>query len=638
MEIENDNKNNNVRDNITKVVADSININFEKDDIKIIKSGNNDEINDEIINESDENRESIKNYVKKEINCLLNNTKFVIRKEVAGMSEGNEENTYYFLCKSLPEKILSKLPLLCTLFPDFPKEIFRKNIKLSEITEDQEIEYSDLVRVITLILCDNQSIKDKYPLNYNLNYNNDLFHIVKDTVSNLIENYAKDANHSQFIIEIENNNIEENLKKIKRSNIENITNIEQNKSSKKKENVNKNANEHKDRVKLNKKFNEKETSCTIKEYLQSFKMLRKHVKLMNGEQTVDQSDCLSLLRKESYWHWRKIYSTPMSSYIKKLLGDCVIINDNTSCHNKFYFEHNSLPAKIKENFYFKSLPAKERDSSLTIANIISKILQKEEDEKIYPWLKYFKLAPLKEEIVLEQLNILYHPKYSINKNIARIIIQLLNGKQFRKITNVADRETYYEVKIDPSNSNSSDGAKMIKTSEDKKENWVKFDDLINQITKRVYVEFLGNKPKLTSNEIVKKRWSIIDSLKGKHIFEKKIKDVCYYLLWIFESKNNIRMKNMLVPSGLVCELQSNGNNEIYKSILNNFSFNEEIWRDYSKQKNGCDFLRYLENKNNANNNIVDAKNITNDFCSEKEEKKIIEEEFDLEDYNVYSWD
>lgn len=274
---------------------------------------------------------------------------------------------------------------------------------------------------------------------------------------------------------------------------------------------------------------------------------------------------------------------------------------------------------------------------MTIANIISKILQKEEDEKIYPWLKYFKLAPL-EEIVLEQLNILYHPKYSINKNIAGIIIQLLNRKQFRKITNVADRETYYEVKIDPSNSNSSDGAKMIKTSEDKKESWMKFDDLINQITKRVYVEFLRNEPKLTSNEIVKKRWSIIDSLKGKHIFEKKIKDVCYYLLWIFESKNNIEINNMFVPSGLVCELQPNGNNEKYKSILNNFSFNEEIWRDYSKQKNGCDFLRYLENKNNANNNIVGAKNITNDFCSEKEEKKIIEEKFDLENYIVYSWD
>ena len=33
---------------------------------------------------------------------------------------------------------------------------------------------------------------------------------------------------------------------------------------------------------------------------------------------------------------------------------------------------------------------------------------------------------------------------------------------------------------------------------------MKFDDLINQITERVYVEFLGNEPKLTSNEIVKK--------------------------------------------------------------------------------------------------------------------------------------
>ena len=31
LEIENDNKNNDVRDNITKVVAKSININFEKD-------------------------------------------------------------------------------------------------------------------------------------------------------------------------------------------------------------------------------------------------------------------------------------------------------------------------------------------------------------------------------------------------------------------------------------------------------------------------------------------------------------------------------------------------------------------------------------------------------------------------------
>ena len=57
----------------------------------------------------------------------------------------------------------------------------------------------------------------------------------------------------------------------------------------------------------------------------------------------------------------------------------------------------------------------------------------------------------------------------VNNNIVGIIIQLLNRKQFRKITNVADRETYYEVKIDSSNSNSSNGAKIIKTSEDKKE-------------------------------------------------------------------------------------------------------------------------------------------------------------------------
>ena len=58
--------------------------------------------------------------------------------------------------------------------------------------------------------------------------------------------------------------------------------------------------------------------------------------------------------------------------------------------------------------------------------------------------------------------------------------------------------------------------------------------------------------------------------------------------------------------------------------------------DYSKQKNGCDFLRYLENKNNANNNIVDAKNITNDFCNEEKKKKSMEKEFDLENYDVYS--
>ena len=33
---------------------------------------------------------------------------------------------------------------------------------------------------------------------------------------------------------------------------------------------------------------------------------------------------------------------------------------------------------------------------------------------------------------------------------------------------------------------------------------------------------------------------------------------------------------MFVPSGLVCERQPKGDNGIYKRILNNFSFNEEI--------------------------------------------------------------
>ena len=193
------------------------------------------------------------------------------------------------------------------------------------------------------------------------------------------------------------------------------------------------------------------------------------------------------------------------------------------------------------------------------------------------WFTWFKSASLKYEIVQEQLDILYNPKYKIDNSIFCFVIKKLRNISVSKVSDVDRTETYYRVKIDTSNNNV-----------DYETDCKKFDDFVGQIISE-----------LISEGIIEQKNDVII---------KKINDLCYQLLWFCEFDKQAKEKS----KNSVAERGKYGHKRYFTYFtLELDAISTEYLNQYSQGKKGfLDFLalKYDNNVDNfdnmGNNNII----------------------------------
>lgn len=263
-----------------------------------------------------------------------------------------------------------------------------------------------------------------------------------------------------------------------------------------------------------------------------------------------------------------------------------ILNSHQACNNFVpYFSIKSLPSIVQE--YLNTKPVCLSDMAKAIVGTFqSSNSKKYNNKKISDWLKnirkslwftWFKTASLKYEIVQEQLDILYNPKYKIDNSIFCFVIQKLKNKLVFKVSDVDRTETYYRVKINTSNNNVDDDTDCIK-----------FDDLVGQIISE-----------LISEGIIKQKNDVII---------KKINDLCYQLLWFCEFDKQAKEKS----KNFVAERDECGHKRYFTYFtLELDAISTEYLNQYSQgKKDFLDFLalKYDNNVDNfdnmGNNNII----------------------------------